>query len=249
MKNIHEIAIIENYLQGKLTEEKRREFESRLAKDPDLAKDTENMRLLIAGILAAGQEQMKDELQKIHQEVIEQKVKRIPIRRYALATAAVIALFIVSALFLKVFNTQLPPEKAYDKFYHLYSSDNMTRSSESNTMDADISDAFETYNAGNYQTALAGFEKIINTDESNMEVHFYAGLSLMELENFDKAEMHFNYIIENQGIIYLKSATWYKALCLLKLDKVPDSKQVLTIISDDTSSPYAKDAQKLLKSL
>jgi thioredoxin-like negative regulator of GroEL len=110
--------------------------------------------------------------------------------------------------------------------------------------DANLKEAQEAFNAKNYKKAVAAFDKI--TDFRDPELQFFYAISLIETNNFAKAQLFLDQLREGNSV-YKHKATWYLALSYLKQDKNVECKATLKEIPSDAED-FDK-AQQLLNDL
>ena len=81
-----------------------------------------------------------------------------------------------------------------------------------------------------------------------MAAYLYAGISLMETNNFSEAKKSFQTIINNNDIYYIQQAEWYLGLCYLKAGKTKKAKkQFRKIVS--CQGFYENKAKEILNKL
>ena len=105
-----------------------------------------------------------------------------------------------------------------------------------------IEDAF---NNKEYDKAVANFEKVTK-EELGVEGNLFYAISLIEVNQFDKAEAILIGINEG-GSVYKEKAIWYLGLSKLKQKKYEECKVILETLTNDAED-YDK-AQEILKKL
>lgn len=111
----------------------------------------------------------------------------------------------------------------------------------------DYKSAMNAYNTHDYTNAASGFESILNTDPSNTEARFYAGLSYYNAGKMQKAISAFDKVIASGKGNYPDSGRWFKAQALIQKGDKQAAKVLLEEISRG-SSKYKDNAVSLLKS-
>jgi len=106
--------------------------------------------------------------------------------------------------------------------------------------------AEEAFNSKNYEEALKHLTTLSNIYLNDTEVLLYKGICQLELSNYFEANAIFEKIRQGNSSL-ADTATWYKALTLLKQEKFMECKQILKTIPE--SSDQIENAKKLLKKL
>ncbi len=109
--------------------------------------------------------------------------------------------------------------------------------------------AQKLFEAKEYDQSLRILENELSTIEKNKAaIYLYTGISQMELEQFDKAEISFNTLIESK-LIDSPKGKWYKALLFLKKNELSKAKKILLQITESSSNYKFKEASELLSKL
>ncbi len=105
-------------------------------------------------------------------------------------------------------------------------------------------DGMQLYELHNYDAAIEMFEKSPN----NLMGKLYAGLSLMELGEYDEAIGKFQYIVDHNDNLFIDQAAWYQSLCYLKTgNREVAAKGFKSIAADN--GVYKTKSQKILKEM
>ena len=115
-----------------------------------------------------------------------------------------------------------------------------------NSQNATLIQAFQLYENKEYNSALDLFSEVLKTDQENIPVQFYSGISNIELGQYQSALIPFNFIIKHKQNLYVERAEWYTALCFLKLNN-EEATELFRKISLSNSS-YKDRAHAILKS-
>jgi hypothetical protein len=91
--------------------------------------------------------------------------------------------------------------------------------------------AQDAFNAEKYKEAIPLFETILKTDDS-AEIQYFYGMSLLEENQFSKADAVFT-TLKSGNSIYKDKATWRLALSMLKREKDKECKKLLLTIPKD----------------
>jgi tetratricopeptide (TPR) repeat protein len=85
--------------------------------------------------------------------------------------------------------------------------------------------AFLAYEKGDFETANKELE-ILDDYSKTPELQFYNAISLLELEEFDKAQRILNQI-DTKDPELAQDISWYSALILLRINKLNEAKKIL----------------------
>jgi len=108
--------------------------------------------------------------------------------------------------------------------------------------------SMEHFADGDYKKALNRYQTILEQYNNDINAHFYGGLCLYNLGQYDKTIEHLNILLEDEYHVFDQEAAWYKANSLIRLNRKEEAKSVLkTIIAQDGF--YSSQAIKLSKSL
>lgn len=124
--------------------------------------------------------------------------------------------------------------------YALHQEINFTVRGDDNEL---LFNAEKSFNNGNYSKADLLFTDIIKSKLHNNEVLLYAGISKVEINEFDEARSILEKLT-NGNSAYKYEAQWYFALSYLKQNNIEALKIQLNKINKD--SEYYLQAQKLL---
>jgi uncharacterized membrane protein YhiD involved in acid resistance len=91
--------------------------------------------------------------------------------------------------------------------------------------------AQDAFNSKNYKTAILHFEAILK-EKKSPEIQYFYGVSLLEDNQFQKAEANLSELKSGTSI-YKDKATWYLALSKLKQKEYKSCKEILLTIPDD----------------
>ena len=114
-------------------------------------------------------------------------------------------------------------------------------------IDDQLQKGLENYNNSNYQIAIEQYKIVLQSEKNNLTALYYLGLCYMELEDTKNAIQHFDKVLDIADNKYLEDAEWYKALALVKRNKVNQAKSLLQQILEKEGK-YLKEATKLLDS-
>ena len=214
MENQATYELIEQYLQGKLTDSSLAEFEARLKNDENFASEVETVKALHGLVDLEGDRRA---LEMIDQASTEFTGRKLVMRRrfIGLAIAAAIAL-----VFMVIFpwnggDTNLN-EELFAENFSPYRAPSVSRS---NGLVATWDIAKSAYEKQDYETVI----KTLETDNLSQEdylAQFYIGISCLAKSpsELNKAVSSFQNVLSSDND-YRQAAEWYLGLALIKQNK------------------------------
>ncbi|HHG84566.1 MAG TPA: hypothetical protein ENJ82_07445 [Bacteroidetes bacterium] len=106
----------------------------------------------------------------------------------------------------------------------------------------------DAYRRGRFQESADLLRKTASASPSNLEAHYYAAASFMNMDQAQAALYHLNRVLAVPGNSLYIDAEWYKALAYLKLNERKKAKALLEKIELD-GGKHAAPARKALKAL
>jgi len=254
---INDIQLIEKFLDGRMSEAERKEFENKLKLDQRLSEMMTDMNLLVEGIKMSAAQSSKEEktdrlkffneINEIEKNAFDStaEVKIIPLYRKPWILSAAASVLLLAALTFYFMREQTPlNEKLYTAYFEPFDSpgSGITRGKNEVTLKTQ---AYEAYDNGNYKVAAQLFEQIVNEREDAI-AQLCLGNAYLAQNDLSKAEKIFTEMLTRQSEL-ITQAKWYLALTYLKGNKMERAKATLWEISK--SSTYGEKARKLLKEL
>lgn len=163
--------------------------------------------------------------------------------RYAAAVAGVAV--IASTIYFPSVN--ISPEKLYDRHFNTYQVISSSRSV-SNINNDLFTKAMESIRVKDYHTAISYLEKVVSSDATNIESTFMLGVTNMEVKEFNKAEISFLQVLDQNDNLFIEDASWYLGLCYMITDEKEKALKQFEYIAA-SKSKYNKEARKLTHSL
>lgn len=237
----------DKYLNNELSKKELISFENRLETDAEFQEEFNIYKALESSLTstyenAAAEAKLRNTLIELGEKFIKEEARKketkvIPLINYRkLMVAASIALLIGFFIF-KDGGTP-----AYNDFSNHQTLELVVRSDQNEA----FSKAEKAFNSKNYEEALTQLTILSNTHPNDAEIELYKGISQLELNEFKVADTTFDDISKGNSS-FATTALWYKALSLLKQEKLDECKQVLETIPE--SAEEYEQAQKLLDKL
>jgi tetratricopeptide (TPR) repeat protein len=240
-------ATIEQYLANEMTPSERISFEQELKLNPELAKELKLSQTIDSAL-------MRDDIIDIRQKLIatmhagrevktEVPVVKMQTRRWWYVAASLVA-FIAVATTLYM---QIPRSISNDSlFTEYYNSENIVDQTRSNQ---NIVEAVVRFQQKDFRTASALFKRILDTDNSNMAVWFYYGISNIEIGNYDNSIKAFTEIINQNDNLYIEHAEWYRGLCYLKNNQKAKAIRQFDIVASNPDNFHHQEAKGIIERL
>lgn len=238
--------LIEEYLDGRLSEEARAALETRLAADEELAQALSLRRDMDRHLRKREKRaQLKSTLAELGQEFFKAETpaaapgeaRRIPLHRRWYAYAAAVLLLAAASIVLYL---NLRPG-LYEQYAQHAPLSLTVMSAEADALGARAEQAF---NAGEYEDAYAALQDYVNAHPANNLARLYLGLSALETGRLDEALSIFNQIKTEAGGQWADYAQWYLALTYLKQGDKAACRTALEEIGD--GSEWYEEARALL---
>ncbi|MEN2398217.1 tetratricopeptide repeat protein [Flavobacterium sp. MC2016-06] len=240
--NEERYILFDQYLQGEMNVEERTNFEKQLAEDAALASELETFKEMHFQLEnkfkhEAEREAFTANLTKISDKHFNNntKPKVLVLKPWYYAVASSVAVLFGLFFFNYDQNPSFAdfnhPEKAY--FTERGATIGLLKVAET------------AYNTKNYGKAVNAFEQILKV-EKTPEIQYFYGVSLLEENQFKKAETIFIDLKAGTSV-YKEKATWNLALSKLKQKDYKGCKEILQTISQDYEN--YDDVEELLDAL
>ncbi len=240
MTNKEQNDRIEQYLLKNMKDNAREAFEYELNSDLDLKKLTEKKRLLIRGITAGFNAELKLKLKKEDKRLKRMvKTRRI---KFISGIAAVLVIGVFSTFFLN--SLKQDPIKIYEKHYQAYPNISIPLSRSNENTD----NPYYLYEKGDFQAALTGLNALIDDKPGDEAALFYAAIIYMELADFENAIEYLIRVTGENSNRFTRPANWYLSLAYIHSDKLEIAAKYLDKLAGE-NDVYGKNSKKILKKL
>lgn len=101
---------------------------------------------------------------------------------------------------------------------------------------------------GKWKQSLQRLQIVLETYPDDVNAHFYAGLCLYNLQQYEEAKTHFAACLQLSYSNFNEEASWHLAQSFLANGEKNSAKELLTAIRDQKGY-YSKQAEKLLKGI
>ncbi len=241
MKEYDKTILIDKYITGKLEDTELWEFKADMEKDADLAREVKIRQEIYNTINNKQKMELLNTLSNIQQRS-KRKTKIINLysRQVQAIAASIIVLFAIGA---GILTNQLGDTNLNTQLYNEYFADEgslITTRSEVVSDDA-VETGIRLFDSQQYQKAVT----ILELNPENVTARLYAGLSYMKLEQYDRAEDQFEYILEQKDNIFIDQAEWNLGLSYLAGNKTNEANKIFAKIASENGAYSAKAGEIL----
>jgi len=256
---------IYDYLDGKLSGDSLKEFESQLKLDKSLQREVATIREMKSFLIEdVNEENAVQSMKSFHESFIKEnapiddrteqndislednnhKVDRSRRKLYFLIPASIAALFLVGFFLKPLFQTQkaYAPHEIFAAHFNPASPSFAQKGGDDTKV---LLLAENAFNNKDFKTAITHFTTYLNTNSANYEAVLYRAISYISEGEMESARTDLNLIRSNR--LFEPAANLYDALIHIKEMKNDQAKPLLQQIPK-TSSFY-KEAQSILKKL
>ena len=237
------LDLIEKYIERKDDQETQVKFEEELRKDQTLANmyqkylEAEKVLELSAGQL------LKEKLQAM--QVQNQPKASIPLWRYGLLAAAVVALIImIAGLGWK--GDQVSREEMLETYIQAYAAGPSRSMGEK---EGDWEMAAQAYSLKDYNAAIQLFNQIKPENPRFIESRFFMGNAAVLAGEYSVAIPALKQVIEAKDVRFSNAAQWYLVLATFGMENETESKTLAKKILNDPGHPYRDISRDFLHDL
>ncbi len=239
-----DIDEVRDYLQDKLSSQRKQEIDKMIASDPEYAREFTEQKELVESMTMFYRGKLKQRLKEEDQAKRPAQGKSASIdKRRWWAMVASLALIAVSGylLFFSDPSSQELFDEHYKPYYNVLSSGE--RSGEITEMDA-----MSLYERGRYQEAIIAFHEEIKDPSSQTALVFYLGLSYLATDQPLKAIEKIEKVISGPATVLQEPAQWYLGLAYLKAEDIENAKRLFNEIQN-SGGAYQDQSSEILDQL
>ncbi len=234
--------MIDAYVRGDLGKQQMSFVEDKIKSD-EAFREAYTMYIGIRKALL--DDDMKD-YEKLLKDVYHKKNTSLPVRRsknvyYAAAAAILVLVALGIVLFLQM-TRKTHNEQLFDQYYTNYIFDSYRSGQQSLLIKG-----YEYYMGHDYDSAMMIARQSLKKQES-VQASFLAGVSLLANGKYSESIRYFSLVARSDNVSLKESAEWYKALALIKLNRVEESALLLSKIKV-AENDYADRATELLNKI
>jgi len=239
-----DIDEVRDYLQDKLSSQRKQEIDKMIASDPEYAREFTQQKELVESMTVFYRGKLKQKLKAEDQAKRPKQVRSASIsKRRWWAMAASVVLIAVSGYLL--FFSDPSSQELFDEYYRPYY--NVLTSGERSGEKTEM-DAMSLYERGRYQEAITAFQEEIKDPSSQTALVFYLGLSYLAADQPLKAIENIEKVISGPASVLQEPAQWYLGLAYLKAEDIENAQRVFREIQN-TSGSYQDQSSEILDQL
>ena len=238
----NDIDLIDNYLEGNITEEDISLFNNRVAEDKDFKMLLDQISMIRGGVISKSREDILHRIREIEKEIIEDpaitndnKIVRLPHTQWFRYAAAVFIIVVGGYILFTLFG-DYKSSALFDKYYAPYAELKIPASRGGNPDQMAVQMALDSYHNNNYKQV---HELIGNIDSANVEASLLKGLSYLDQENFAGAIPYLQ-IVAKSNTQFNDSGKYYLALALLGIGENNQAIEWLESIDSKDNFPVDK---------
>jgi TolA-binding protein len=225
--NEERYILFDQYLLGEMTVEERNSFEKQVSENEEFASEFRTFKEVLAQLdnkfrYEQERDAFKENLSVIADKHFNKDEPKVVLMRpwYYAAAASVAILF---GLFFFDYN-QNPS-------FNDYNHPGQAHFTERSNTNVNLIQAEKTFNSRKFKEAIPFFEAVLK-NKKTAEIQYYYGVSLLQANQYKKAETVFNEL-KSGSSVYKEKALWNLALLKLKQKDYNGCKEILQTISQD----------------
>jgi len=218
-----ELAYIDRFLRGEMTEEERDDFHARMESEDSLREKVRGVELTLLGIGEASLEERMDafhtEMGGDHAQAMSDDSPMIPARKASpfwskpWVMAAAVGLILAVSLWL------LLADRQHDLYAVYYKPDPGLMTTMSATDHYELERAMVAYKNGEYKRAIEAWSQQLKIHPSSDTLVYFMGAAYQAMGNLDSAGVFLQRITSQPGSGFYKDASWYLGLLYIKMNK------------------------------
>ena len=192
-----------------------------------------------------GKQQLADVAAKVSHAIDEQFSNSGNKAWLKYATAAVLLIGLAGSIFYMVIQPPTP-EQLFAEYFEPFP--NLVPLPRKEGSGQPLQQAMQAYELERYDRAVEILRSIVATEPASMAAHFYLGVTLLKIDDSQRAIAHLLQVVEESTNSYVDYARWYLALGYLKQKDLSHTKSVLEKFAPKDSA-YFQRRKELLKAL
>ncbi|WHZ08128.1 MAG: hypothetical protein OJF59_001881 [Cytophagales bacterium] len=233
---MEESELIDNYLQGKLSEAEFGLVESKITNDKNFKRRLILRKAIIAGINEAYTDELKEKLAEFDRSIEGKK----SVFKFSWKIAAtLVGLIFVAAVIIRLSLSGQQLRK-YD----------LTEIGIPNTMGSnsqlELAEAMNDFKNENYPIALTKFQSLLKSKPNNDTLLYFEGVSAYRTKEYSTAISSFTAIVDLRSFNYKEIAEYRLALSYLSNGKKQKAKELFLAISKNAKHKFQSNALMIL---
>ena len=237
--------LINGYIDGELTAADRDELKAELHENPASAEVLKRYIRAEAALRTLEQVALEDETED---DRLPQSLTLPTTGKTKRLTWIGVAAAMVIGTALTIWLLLIKPadkDNLFTSAYQIYP--NVVSPSDDDSIETPVETVMRYYDAGDFATALAITNALLETSPTDSTLIFYRGIMHLELGMSVEAEGDFKIVAGSSGR-FAEEAQWYLALTWLRMNRIEECKSLLTDIAV-SESPFSIKAARLLERL
>lgn len=239
---------IDEFIQGKLPKEKHDMFVKAMQNDSEFAKEVEFYKKINASVKNIGREELRAELDIIHENKIHNKDQNSGITFKKILPWILAAVFIISFIgYLSLHKTQISDSgpALYATYYKPYEFNAGTRTS---ATQKDLLKLDELFALQKYESVIPLMEKYLSANDDN-NVELALANAYLETGDTKQALLTLKALEAKNDVFLNGHVLWYKAMALLKIEDLESCSKALQEILKTPGSDHYNEAEALLEEM
>lgn len=245
--------LIDAFLRKDLDGDALHSFETLLSSNANVAQELEIRKKLDLAIRSKGADDLRLELEDIFKHEVGNPVdsslpkagKKFSLLKYG--AIAIIALLLASLWYFM--NTPKEVKSGpfyYAEYFEAYDNVLQTRGEQVESLEEKAMSAYEN---NRYDIAIPLLERLTIQNKDKAIYQLYLGISLMQQNEFEKANDAFTLLSAESNTLFHDHANWYKAMNYLKQDQIASALPILKSLAQNDKADFSNEAQNLLQDL
>lgn len=264
------IELIESHLQNTLTADEQIEFNQLLATDPSFGEELKDFQSITGGLNGLALEKFQSQLIAFEQSAKNENPK--PVQLFSasaapksnifsikrIAAAAAVAALLIAGPLTYFYNSGPTNEELYNQFVYLEIAHTLRDAGEGTVVHirkeypnwTSFNKGVDAYSKNDFGSAESSFLDALTNcpaDVKRADAQVFLGMTYMSQGNTAKALETFNAVVSETAM--KMELDWNKALCMVRLSKLSEAKEILKAISTDKNHEYQRTAENLLGEL
>ncbi len=250
-KKLNYQAFIDKFLNGEMEGEELQWFRGEMEVNPRLSEEVRLQQEVSEAIVDEDVMELRDQMSRLfdsdRRTIKEESGKRVSPTVVKLAAASMIAVLMAIASLFHFYGHNDATEDLFSMHYETYDGVMNVRSGDAH-VDEIMTGAIMKYENGKFEEAASMFEDVLKADPGNVASRFYAGISHMETERYQKASGMLTEVIDHNDNLFVENARWYLGLCYLKMENPEKAREQFGSLAEGEGF-YSDEAAKILDRL
>ncbi len=243
---------IDRYLEDDMSKEEIAWFEKEMHTNNELLEEVQLSKTIMDTMK---EKDVYDLHSSIDELFLRKKEESVPAtkttnrRTVAYISSGVAAAVIIALLFVTNITKQDSFTESTSLFKEYYAPIEATNNFRSGVdVNHELQVAMKHYTDKKYEKAALMFEEVLETDSKLDGVKLYAGISYMEMGEYENANRLFKNLISENNLVFRETASWYYGLSLLRSDSIEKATMIFDEISNN-GGYYSDEASEVIEIL